>query len=88
MASELSHYESPRMSLSHTEPVPPRAGELHLSIFRLDNIFFHSLMFGEIVSSRLSPFVPIGPLVCDRTQTPLALMSWGVAVVHPCRLST
>lgn len=40
MESELCHYESPRMSLSHTEPVPPGAGDLHLSIFRLDH-FFH-----------------------------------------------
>lgn len=40
MESELCHYESPRMSLSHTEPVPPGARDLHLSIFRLDNKFF------------------------------------------------
>lgn len=72
------------MSISRTELVPPDPGDLHLCFFRLDNNIFP---FTD-VCSRLSSFVPIGPLVCVQAQTPLALMSWGVAVVHPCRLFT
>lgn len=84
MESKLSHYKSSR--LSRTEPVPSDAKISTCAFFSLDNNIFPFIDVWKDCS-RLNPFVPIGPLVCIRARTPLAVTSWGVAVVHPCRLS-